>query len=585
MASREPPSPKQHAVRPVNAALLRATTDAHTRSHHSQTAASARLDSKIEDLRAKHSGAATDSVVVDTPSFQQRRQLQHESSSARLTSAKELHSARFREQLPAKPTSKQMHVDHDWRSPSPQAVARSLAAPGAAGASLADSSAELGEIQQSVQRLRAQRAHVEQLRDHNDRLERRASEQRRENEELRAELESLRGVEQENVGLLQSFKLLEERLRSLELTCREKRQELKAAHDKVASADTQRSHLEAAMQALALEHEQRVDALKSKQATLVDRIRQLERDQDAFVDKQQRLEQLWRDKVQRARQETRLEQQDCRLELEQARTESAALAAELAPLDAQVQALLATTARQTALIEDCDRALSDAKAQQRTAKASYHDQLELNGRLQEQLRRLETQLRAVQLAGESDKTASEKRVFELESKLSKRKDRLEVLQVALHERDKQLQALQRDAAAQHRSTEDIEESNGDLRRREKTLLSEVSELRIALGDVADEKKILAEQVLGLREQLETERKDRSRWATARLKLLAEFCDEENKLSSALRFGGGTAAAVAAAGASSLAAQWVRDDQQDDDDSNDDDDDDDDNRRHGSIVFG
>jgi hypothetical protein len=35
------------------------------------------------------------------------------------------------------------------------------------------------------------------------------------------------------------------------------------------------------------------------------------------------------------------------------------------------------------------------------------------------------------------------------------------------------------------------------------------------------------------EQLEAERKDRSRWATARLKLLTEFCDEESKLSSAL----------------------------------------------------
>ena len=35
------------------------------------------------------------------------------------------------------------------------------------------------------------------------------------------------------------------------------------------------------------------------------------------------------------------------------------------------------------------------------------------------------------------------------------------------------------------------------------------------------------------EQLETERQDRSKWASARLKLLAQFCDEENKLSSSL----------------------------------------------------
>lgn len=370
----------------------------------------------------------------------------------------DLHSARPREQLTKRSTSNHSQVDNDWRATSPKAAVRSFVPPRAADThSLADSSAELGEIQQSVQRLRAQRAHVEQLRDENDRLEHLASDQRRENEGLRAELESLGGIEQENVGLLQSFKLLEERLRSLEHAGREKRQELKAAHDKVASAETQCSHLEAAMQTLVLEHEQRVDALTSKQTTLVDRIRQLEYDQDTFVDQQQRLEQHWRDKVQRARQETLLEQQDYRLELEQARKENVTLAAELAQLDSQVQTLLATTVRQTTLIEDCDRALSEAKAQQRTAKASYHDQLELNGRLQEQLRRLETQLSALQLASESEKTTSEKRVFELESKLSKRKDRLEVTRVALHERDKQLQALQRDVAAQHRSAEDIEE--------------------------------------------------------------------------------------------------------------------------------
>lgn len=35
------------------------------------------------------------------------------------------------------------------------------------------------------------------------------------------------------------------------------------------------------------------------------------------------------------------------------------------------------------------------------------------------------------------------------------------------------------------------------------------------------------------EQMESERKDRSRWATARLKLLAEFCDEDSKVGSVL----------------------------------------------------
>lgn len=440
------------------------------------------------DLRAKRSGVVRDYAIATSKSPHQRH-LQSHASTSRLAStsttrsavslnspstrqhsvlSKSLdrnstssisankHHSVHHERL--KLNSNQTHAEHDWRSPSPGGDTRSLTPPSAEkNSEFADSSVELNEIQQSVQRLRAQRAHVEQLRYHNERLERLANEQQRENEELRAELESLRGVKQENVGLLQSFKLLEERLRSLEHSCHEKRQELKAAHDKVTSVEMHCSHLEAEMQSMELEREQRVQALKTKQITLVDRIRQLERDQDAFVDKQQHLEQHWRDKVQHARQETLLEQQDCRVELEQARTENKKLASEIAQLDTQVQTLLATTVRQTTMIEDCDRVLSEAKAQQKTTKASYHDQLELNGRLKEQIQQLEAQLSAAQIGGESDRVSFEKRVFELESKLTKRKDRVEILQIALHERDKQLQVLQREAAAQHCNWEHVEE--------------------------------------------------------------------------------------------------------------------------------
>lgn len=104
--------------------------------------------------------------------------------------------------------------------------------------------------------------------------------------------------------------------------------------------------------------------------------------------------------------------------------------------------------------------------------------------------------------------------------------------------------------------------NKELQKREQALQSEVSELRIALRDVTDEKTLLGDRVRELQgesrrrrlgrsvevarltrgappcpERLETEQKDRQRWATARLKLLAEFCDEENKLTSALQHRG------------------------------------------------
>lgn len=323
-----------------------------------------------------------------------------------------------------------------------------------------DSSTELSEIKQSVQRLRAQRAHVEQLRQHNERLKVLVTEQGKENEELRRELDSLRGVETENVGLLQSFKLLEERLRSLEDICHEKRQQLKATHDQLVQVETQRNHLEVAMQDIEYGHEQRIASFRAKQTTLVDRIRQLERDQDTFVAKQQQLEEHWRSEVHHARQDAKTEQQDCRQELELSRKENKKLTSEVADLEAQVQKLLATTVRQTTMIEDCDRVLSEAKAQQKTAKASYHDQLELNGRLKEQMQHLEAQLSTLQIGGESDRTAYEKRILEIESKLTKRKDRIEIMQVALHEKDKQLQASQREIASRDRNSEHIQEVRG-----------------------------------------------------------------------------------------------------------------------------
>lgn len=337
-------------------------------------------------------------------------------------------------------------------------------------AALDDSTSELSEIKQSVERLRAQRAHVEQLREHNEELELLASEQAREVEQLRAELASLRGVEQENVGLLQSFKLLEERLRSLEDVCRATRHELKGANERAAAADAQRSHVEATMRELEREHEQRVAALKSKQTTLVDRIRQLERDHDAIVDAQQQLEQQWRAKVQQARHDAVADHHETQRELEVSRKETKTLQTEVAALETQVQSLLTTTVRQTSMIEDCDRVLSETKTQQKSAKASYHDQLALNGRLHEQIQQLEAQLSTHDVERESARANFERQVRELESKLRKRKDRIEILQVAIHERDKQLETLERETATRSESVEHLEEVRAGALREEDTSL-------------------------------------------------------------------------------------------------------------------
>lgn len=303
---------------------------------------------------------------------------------------------------------------------------------------------------------------MEQLRQHNERLELLVGEQTKENEGLRRELGSLRGVERENVGLLQSFKLLEERLRSLEEICHEKRHELKAMHEKVTTVETQRDHLQLQIEEIKRDHQERVDAFKAKQFNLVDRIKQLERDQDTFQDEQRRMEDHWKEKVQNARHGMLLEQQDCRQELERSRKENKRLGSEIAGLQAQVQKLLATTVRQTTMIEDCDRVLSDARNQQKTAKASYHDQLQLNGQLNEQIQRLEAQVAAFQNSSESEKTLSEKRIFELESKLTKRKDRIKMMQVTLHEKEKQMQASQRESALRDRNSSHVDEVRDHL---------------------------------------------------------------------------------------------------------------------------
>lgn len=436
-----------------------------------------RFDSKIDDLRTKRAGVVRDYAsitqlrharVARTSKSDSLSSISPTSSPRELSvSSKALNNTNNTTASNSHyfhKSSNQTHGDFDSprvRRQSPKAKS-SPATTTTATTTYGDSSTELSEIKQSVQRLRAQRAHVEQLRHHNERLELLVTEQSKENEELRRELDSLRGVETENVGLLQSFKLLEERLQSLEDICHEKRQQLKATHDQLMLVETQRGRLEAAIQDMEHGHEQRIASFRAKQTTLVDRIRQLERDQDALVDKQQQLEEHWRSKMHHARQDVIAEQQDCKQELEHSRKENKKLTSEVAELEAQVQKLLATTVRQTTMIEDCDRALSEAKAQQKTAKASYHDQLELNGRLQGQMQHLEAQLSALQIGGESDRNASEKRILELESKLTKRKDRIEIMQVALHEKDKQLQATQREISSRDRNSEHIQEVRGAI---------------------------------------------------------------------------------------------------------------------------
>lgn len=116
-----------------------------------------------------------------------------------------------------------------------------------------------------------------------------------------------------------------------------------------------------------------------------------------------------------------------------------------------MQKLLATTVRQTAIIEDCDRALSEAKHQHANVEENCEGQRRVIAELHALVQQLETRVASTQRSWDNDKLKSEKVVMELESKLAKRRDKLEALRGALQDRDKQLQDMQRDQLLRDRS--------------------------------------------------------------------------------------------------------------------------------------
>ncbi|RLN62312.1 hypothetical protein BBJ28_00025117 [Nothophytophthora sp. Chile5] len=376
-------------------------------------------------------------------------------------------------------------------------------------ASTSSSSTELGEIQQSVQRLRAQRTHVERLRQHNEHLERQVAHQKAENETLQCEIRMLRGAEQENVSYLQSVKLLEQRARGLEETCSAKKIELKAVVEKLNAVEQERDQLLQAVVNAREDHEEDVRAFEDRQMKKQQRMEQLEQACTTHAEAQKRLERHWKQKLKVA---SRLHSQtidSLQHQLAQSLQESSKLENDAHELEEQVQKLLATTVRQTTVIEECDRVVSGSKAQQQQAQCSYEDQLKLNGELSAKMQRLETQVASLKLSSGSELGRWEKKVTLLEKKLTKRKGQLERIQAVARDKQSEIDTAQREHLTRDRSHSRLNE------------------------DAADEKGLLSDQVLELQEQLESERKDRSRWATARLKLLAEFCDEESKLSSVL----------------------------------------------------
>ncbi|GMF35803.1 unnamed protein product [Phytophthora lilii] len=309
--------------------------------------------------------------------------------------------------------------------------------------STVSSSSGLGEIQQSVRRLRAQRTHVERLTQRNEELEHQLAEQKAENETLQREVFTLRGTEAENVAYLQSVKMLEQRARGLEESYNAKKVELKTLTEKLGCVERERDQLQHEVQTARQDYEEYTRALRNKQKKLLQRIDHLEHSHGVRTDEQKRLECHWKHKMKTAARASLQIVDTLQQQLETSTSKIDKLNTEVHELENQVQTLLATTVRQTTVIEECDRVLSETKAQQHRTQQMYEEQLQLFSEVSAKTQRLEVQIASLKQSKGSEIIELENKVVQLESKLFRRKDQARLVKEALREKEKEIETMQR----------------------------------------------------------------------------------------------------------------------------------------------
>ncbi|KUF89433.1 hypothetical protein AM587_10002632 [Phytophthora nicotianae] len=314
---------------------------------------------------------------------------------------------------------------------------------GQLGSSSLSNSTELNEIKQSVERLRAQRTHVERLSQRNEDLERQLVEQKAENETMQREVFTLRGAEQENVAYLQSVKLLEQRAHELEETCTAKKIELRTVTKKLNCAEQERDELSQKIQDIRHDYGDEIKALRDKNKKLLQLVEQLKQSNEAQTDEHKRMEQHWKQKMKAATRANSETIDSLQQELEVSCQKSSKLEVEVYELDKQVQKLLATTVRQTTIIEECDRMLFEAEAQQQQTRTSYEMQLQLSSELNTKNERLELQVASLNQSKNLETIELEKKVSLLERELGEYKDRSKTAEEALRKKDKEIEVIQR----------------------------------------------------------------------------------------------------------------------------------------------
>ncbi|KAF0692031.1 Aste57867_16833 [Aphanomyces stellatus] len=415
---------------------------------------------------------------------------------------------------------------------------------------LGDSVQELSEIQQSVDRLKMQRLQVEHIRHENERLEAELAKKERESVDLRDEVTRLEGVEVENERLRSRVLHVESKLERLDAAYREKREALEDALETRVALETRWNEATTTLQRMVDEttrtYEHKLKLMEDELEKRTAKIAQLH-------------ERLDESKAKAANYEAKLERATQRMEalhgdmekktsvhVSTLEREKRDLGDDLLAAEKKIAALTGTATRQKTMIHECHRVITESEARMKEFLKRKNAVAKAQADLEAEKKELESQLKLQQVETGHEMDTLKAANKRLEAKIALKERRIAEMDEMLAEVDKKSEMSQQEFVKRERHRFHLDEQNKELLKREKKMQCDVTELSMALRDAADEKRILAERVQSLQgtpqmrcvhdiipDQLEIERHDRAKWASTRLKLLAQFCDEENKLTSTL----------------------------------------------------
>ncbi|KAH9089838.1 hypothetical protein LEN26_019011 [Aphanomyces euteiches] len=382
-----------------------------------------------------------------------------------------------------------------------------------------DAAEDLAEFQQSVERLKLQRVQVEHIRRENDRMHSELTCKSRENQALRVELDRLQGVDAENEKLQSRVVHVEAKLELLDKAYREKRQALQEAIETRTSLEARWTEATAILHKMVDETTRTYESkLKLLQDELTRRSAKVTELEDQLDDA----------KAFASGAELKMEKKIKNLEAANADLEEKSIATVTA-----IAELTSTTSRQTTMLHECDRVISESEARMMDFLKRKTAMNKAKADLEARVKALEAQVKLEQAEAACHVQALVSSHQEAEANVMMLEGRVVELEDALAAKDKRNDEVMQELAKHERLCADLDAQTKELMKCDKKRQADVTELSMALRDAADEKQVLDDKIKDLQEQLEWERQDRATWASTRLKLLAQFCDEETKLSTTL----------------------------------------------------